>query len=368
MQATPSAVAQVVTSVMLLMAGAARSHAAEAPPTDLPPGVMVREFIYDHAPFPSCHASTICQLPDGRLAVAFFGGSDEGESDVGIWFSTNDNQGGAWTAPVEVATGATAEQDNRRFPCWNPVLFQPPGKAPLMLFYKVGPRPDAWWGMLKTSADGGRTWSEPRRLGDGIIGPVKNKPVLLKDGVLLCGSSTEHDGWTVHMERTPDLGKTWEKSPTLNEGRKLRAIQPTILLGRTNPPELRILCRTEQGRIGQSTSSDGGKTWEPLSLTELPNPDSGIDAVTLSDGRHVLIFNPTTRGRSPLSVGVSDDGKSWKRGPDLETEPGEYSYPAVIQTSDGKVHVTYTWKRQKIRHVVLDAQKFALADLPAVAR
>jgi alpha-L-rhamnosidase len=197
---------------------------------------------------------------------------------------------------------------------------------------------------------------------------VKNKPVLLKDGVLLCGSSTEHDGWTVHMERTPDLGKTWEKSPTLNEGRKLRAIQPTILLGRTNPPELRILCRTEQGRIGQSTSSDGGKTWEPLSLTELPNPDSGIDAVTLSDGRHVLIFNPTTRGRSPLSVGVSDDGKSWKRGPDLETEPGEYSYPAVIQTSDGKVHVTYTWKRQKIRHVVLDAQKFALADLPAVAR
>jgi alpha-L-rhamnosidase len=166
------------------------------------------------------------------------------------------------------------------------------------------------------------------------------------------------------MERTPDLGMTWEKSPTLNDGRKLRAIQPTILTG----PSLRILCRTEQGRIGQSSSSDGGKTWEPISLTELPNPDSGIDAVTLKGGRNLLIYNPTTKGRTPLSVAVSDDGKTWKRGPDLETDPGEYSYPAVIQAADGKVHVTYTWKRQKIRHVVLDPQRFALTDLPAVAR
>jgi predicted neuraminidase len=246
------------------------------------------------------------------------------------------------------------------------VLFQPPAKAPLLLFYKIGPKPDAWWGMLKTSADGGRTWSEPRRLGEGIIGPVKNKPVLLKDGVLLCGSSTEHAGWTVHMERTPDFGKTWEKSPTLNDGRKLRAIQPTILLGAgQDQADLRILCRTEQGRIGQSTSSDGGRTWEPLSLTELPNPDSGIDGVTLKDGRNVLIYNPTTSGRTPLSVAVSDDGKAWKRGPDLEVEPGEYSYPAVIQTGDGNVHVTYTWKRRKIRHVVLDVAHFKLTDAPA---
>jgi predicted neuraminidase len=326
-------------------------------------GVLKSEFIYEKAPFPSCHASTIVQLPDGSLAVAFFGGSDEGENDVGIWLSRNDNKGGPWSAPVEVATGVTPDQNNRRFPCWNPVLFQPPG-APLMLFYKVGPKPDAWWGMLITSADGGATWSKPRRLPDGIMGPVKNKPVLLPDGTLLCGSSTEHDGWTVHMELTPDLGKTWSKTPTLNDGKKLRAIQPALITQpRPNTHHIRILCRTESGRIGQSTSTDGGKTWQPLTLTELPNPDAGVDAVTLRDGRHLLVFNPTTLGRTPLSVAISPDGETWKMGPALETQLGEFSYPAVIQAADGKVHVTYTWKREKIRHAVLDPDQFKLTDV-----
>lgn len=341
----------------LVMIGAATAFAAE-------PGVLMQEFIYEKAPFPSCHASTIEQTPAG-LVVAFFGGSDEGEDDVGIWLSKKDNSGGGWSAPVEVATGVTPEQNNRRFPCWNPVLFQPP-RGPLMLFYKVGPRPDAWWGMLITSDDGGATWSRPRRLPDNMIGPVKNKPELLADGTLLCGSSTEHDGWTVHMERTSDLGKTWTKTPTLNDGKKLRAIQPTILLDTAaTSQKLRILCRTGSGRIGQSTSSDGGKTWEQLSLTALPNPDAGIDAVTLKDGRHLLVYNPTTRGRSPLSIAISQDGATWKAGPALETAPGEYSYPAVIQTNDGKVHVTYTWKRQKIRHAVIDPAQLKLTDLPA---
>ena len=325
--------------------------------------VLKQEFLYDKASFPSCHASTIVQTPQGLLA-AFFGGSDEGENDVGIWLCRNDNKGGPWSAPVEVATGVTPEENNRRYPCWNPVLFQAPG-GPLMLFYKVGPKPDAWWGMLITSDDVGRTWSKPRRLPDGMIGPVKNKPVLLPGGTLLCGSSTEHDGWKVHMETTADLGRTWARTPALNDGRQLRAIQPTILIeSKSSPQRLRILCRTESGRIGQSASSDGGKTWEPLSLTDLPNPDAGVDAVTLKDGRHLLVYNPTTRGRSPLSIAVSEDGKTWKAGPALETQPGEYSYPAVIQTDDGLVHATYTWKRQKIRHAVIDPAKLRLTDLP----
>ena len=327
------------------------------------PGVLRSEFVYDKAPFPSCHASTLAQLPDGSLAVAFFGGTDEGENDVGIWLSRHDNKGGPWSAPVEVATGVTPDQNDRRFPCWNPVLFQAP-RGELMLFYKVGPRPDAWWGMLITSADHGATWSKPRRLPDGIMGPVRNKPVLLPGGALLCGSSTEHDGWTVHMETTPDLGQTWSKTPTLNDGKTLRAIQPTILVDTaTTPGQLRILCRTGQHRVGQSTSADGGKTWQPLTLTDLPNPNSGIDAVTLADGRHLLVLNPTLTGRTPLSVAVSSDAKTWKLGPALETQPGEYSYPAVIQAADGKVHVTYTWKREKIRHAVLDPAQFKLTEM-----
>ena len=332
------------------------------------PGVLKSEFIYDRAPFPSCHASTITQLPDGRLAVAFFGGTDEGESDVGVWLSTNDNQGGAWSAPVEVATGVTPEQNNRRFPCWNPVLFQPPGGKPLMLFYKVGPNPEAWWGMLITSADGGKTWSPPRRLPNGILGPIKNKPALLPDGTLLCGASTEPGGWLVHMELTPDLGQTWTKTAPLNDGKSLEAIQPAILAGGASRQPLRILCRTKQRRVAQSTSADGGKTWSPLELTDLPNPNSGIDAVTLADGRGVLVYNHTRSGRSPLNVAVTDDGTTWKAACVLESEPGEYSYPAVIQAADGKVHVTYTWKRQKIRHAVLDPARFKLTDLPAAGR
>ena len=326
-------------------------------------GILKSEFLYERAPFPSCHASTVAQAADGALAVAFFGGTDEGEADVGIWLCRHDGKG--WSAPVEVATGVTPGQGNRRFPCWNPVLFQP-AKGPLLLFYKVGPTPREWWGMLITSSDGGKTWSAPARLPDGILGPIKNKPVQLQDGTLLCGASVEtvrEDDWFVHMERTPDLGKTWSKTESLNDGKSIAAIQPTIL---THPDgRLQALCRTRQRRVAESWSGDGGKTWEPLKLTALPNPNSGIDAVTLKDGRALMVYNHTSRGRSPLNVAVSQDGKTWKAGPALETEPGEFSYPAVIQASDGKVHVTYTWTRKRIKHATLDPQALTLSDFPA---
>ena len=246
------------------------------------------------------------------------------------------------------ATGAEGDQ---RFPCWNPVLFQP-RDGPLMLFYKVGPSPSRWWGMLKTSDDAGKTWSAARRLPEGILGPIKNKPVQLEDGTILCGSSTEDAGWRVHMERTADLGKTWSRTDPLNDGRNLGSIQPGILnLGHGR---LEILCRSKQGKIYQSRSDDAGKTWSAPAATDLPNPNSGIDAVTLKDGRSLLVYNHTTTGRSPLNVAVSADGKAWTPALVLEDEPGEYSYPAVIQAADGKVHVTYTWRRQRIKHVVLD--------------
>ena len=307
------------------------------------------QFLYEKAPFPSCHASTIAQAKDGMVA-AFFGGTDEGEPDVGIWVCRLD-RGGKWSTPVEAVNGVSP--DGKRYPCWNPVLFQQPGRdAPLLLFYKVGPNPRQWWGMLTTSADGGKSWGKPTRLPDGILGPVKNKPVLLPDGTLLCGSSTEHDGWILHVEWTKDFGKTWQKTPPLHD-KSLELIQPTIL---THPGgRLQILCRSQHGKVAESWSNDGGKTWSaPTLVAGLPNPDSGLDAVTLKDGRHVLVYNPTTRGRTPLSVAVSKDGKTWQPMAVLEKEPGEYSYPAIIQADDGKIHVTYTWKRERIKHAVID--------------
>jgi predicted neuraminidase len=315
------------------------------------PGLLTSEFIFTKAPFPSAHASTLVEAKDGHLIAAWFGGTDEKEPDVGVWLSHHEN--GQWSTPVEVANGV--QSPSLRYPCWNPVLFQPK-TGPLLLFYKVGPDPREWWGMLKTSDDNGRTWSEETRLPDGILGPIKNKPIQLASGDILSPSSSEHKGWRIHFERTSDLGKTWQATPPLNDGYKLRAIQPTILTH--NDGRLQALCRTESQRIYETWSKDQGKTWSDLASTELPNPDSGIDAVTLADGRHLLVYNHTTEGRSPINVAVSDDGKSWSAALILEEEPGaEFSYPAVIQTNDGKVHLTYTWKRQRIKHAAIDPAK-----------
>ncbi len=318
--------------------------------------VLVDEFIYDEASFPSCHASTIEHTPTG-LVAAWFGGTDEGEPDVGIWVARHD--GRRWSAPVEVANGVqSAEQ---RYPCWNPVLFQMPD-GPLSLYYKVGPNPRVWWGMVIESTDGGKTWSEPRRLPDGILGPIKNKPVLVK-GNLISPSSTEHDGWHVHIERSADGGKTWTKTEPLAEKDEFGVIQPTFLVHPRG--QLQILCRSRQRKIVESWSFDGGETWSRLAATVLPNPNSGIDAVTLNDGRFLLVYNHTPRGRGLLNVAMSSDGRQWQAGAVLESERGEFSYPAVIATPDGLAHITYTWKREKIKHVVIDPAKLTLRRMPA---
>lgn len=337
--------------------GARRSSTATEA-IDGPPGVVRSELIFEDAPTPKCHASSIVSTKSG-LVAAWFGGKDEGARDVGIWVSRH--AGEAWSAPTRVARGMDGGEPS---PCWNPVLFQPKS-GPLLLFYKVGPGPDRWWGMLTTSEDGGANWAEARRLPDGILGPIKNKPIVTADGALLCPSSTEDEGWRVHFERTADLGRTWQKTGAVNDGRTFGAIQPTILSLANE--RLLALCRSRQGKITETSSEDGGKTWGPMTATSLPNPNSGIDAVTLADGRHLLVYNHTAEGRSPLNVAVSEDGKAWRAALVLEDEPGEYSYPAVIQAEDGRVHVTYTWRRERIKHVVIDPAKLLLREMPGGA-
>ncbi len=311
--------------------------------------VVKSEFIYESAPFPSCHASTIFETKGG-LVAAWFGGTAEKKPDVAIW--TARHVDGKWTAPVEVADGV--QSDGKRHPCWNPVLFQPK-EGPLLLFYKVGPNPSQWWGMLRTSADDGKTWSAANPLPAGILGPIKNKPVQLPNGDLLSPTSTEDQGWRVHFERSSDGGKTWTATPAVNDGKEIGAIQPSILFHKDG--KLEAVGRTQQGRVFQIWSEDQGRTWGKMTLLDLPNPNSGIDATTLADGRFLLVYNHTPKGRSPLNVAVSSDGKKWEPTLVLESEPGEYSYPAVIQARDGLVHITYTWKRQRVKHVVVDPAK-----------
>ncbi|MDE0819054.1 MAG: exo-alpha-sialidase, partial [Pirellulaceae bacterium] len=110
-------------------------------------GLISGKFIYplEGRQTPECHASTIVSTPTG-LVAAWFGGKHEKNPDVGIWVSRfEDDQ---WTRPREVVNGVQSNQ--LRHPCWNPVLFQP-AAGPLLLFYKVGPTPSTWWGMLVTS-------------------------------------------------------------------------------------------------------------------------------------------------------------------------------------------------------------------------
>ncbi|MGI9455164.1 MAG: sialidase family protein [Aeoliella sp.] len=344
------------------------AHGAEftVPPVAQPGtgAYLAGELIYELGgwPTPRCHASTIVETRSG-LVAAWFGGTDEGDSDVGIWVSRQEGQ--KWLPPLEVADGS--EGSDVDFPCWNPVLFRPTA-GPLLLFYKVGPSPSEWWGMLVTSQDGGRTWSAPRKLGtdrslgvgnSNLIGPVKNKPVQLADGAIICPSSTEHRDWRIHFELTKDSGITWEVVGPISDASNFDAIQPTLL--RHGDRGMQVLCRTKQGVIAQSWSRDGGKTWSKLAATELPNPDAGADAVTLEDGRQLLVYNHAVKtkdqnGRQMLNVAISHDGESWQPVLTLENEGNSagYSYPAVIQASNEKVHITYTWRRLAIKHVVLD--------------
>jgi len=325
-------------------------------------GLVSSEFIYPLAgrQTPECHASTIVSTPTG-LVAAWFGGKHEKNPDVGIWVSRFEDD--HWTRPSEVVNGV--QSDQLRHPCWNPVLFQPT-TGPLLLFYKVGPTPSTWWGMLATSNDGGKSWSKPTKLGKDsaighIVGPVKNKPIELSDGSILCPSSSEHNNWRVHFELTKDQGKTWEIIGPIHDGKKFNAIQPSILTYKNG--SMQVMCRTQEGVIAQSWSTDGGKTWSQPAATHLPNPNSGTDAITLADGRQLLVYNHTIRrgefpaGRNMLNVAISKDGKTWHPVLTLERDKGEYSYPAVIQAADGTIHVAYTWRRQTVKHVAINPKK-----------
>jgi predicted neuraminidase len=349
--------------IIAILTVAQQAQTQTKPPAAWSKGIVTDEFIYTKSSYPECHASTIAQTKKG-LVAAWFGGTKERNPDVCIWVSRKVS--GKWTDGINVANGI--QNDTLRYPCWNPVMYQIPG-GDLLLFYKIGPSPSTWKGFIKSSADGGITWSAQRALPEGFLGPIKNKPVLLKNGVLMCPSSTEGKGWQVHFEASADNGKTWQMIGPINDGKELKAIQPSILIHKDGT--LQILCRSQNRAILSATSADNGKTWSPLEKTSLPNNNSGTDAVTLKDGRQLLVYNhvlPPGKeikgARTPLNVAISKDGIKWYAAAILEDSPiGQYSYPSVIQASDGMVHVVYTWRRERIRHVVIDPSKLVLKEI-----
>lgn len=350
-------------SLLGILIAATMVSCAQSPSKPWKKGIVEEEFIFDKAPFPQSHAATIAETPKGLIA-AWFGGTKERNPDVEIWVSRKVD--GQWTAPVSVANGI--QNDTLRYPTWNPVLYQVPG-GDLLLFYKVGPKPSAWKGWMKRSKDNGITWSEAKALPEGFMGPVKNKPVLIGKTKLIAPSSTEDKGGRLQFEITNDFGKTWRLVGPINDGKKYNTIQPTIL--KYKDGRLQMLARSKSRAMTESWSNDSGETWSPLTLSSMPNNSSGLDGVTLKDGRQLLVYNHVlppgneSKGpRTPLNVAVSKDGKTWYAALILEDSPiSQYSYPSVIQGSDGMVHIVYTWRRQKIKYVKVDPSKLELIKI-----
>ena len=322
----------------------------QSKPQNMPKvSVLQEEFIYDKAPFPECHASTLVDLGDGKVMAAWFGGAYERNPDVSIYTSLRTVNG--WSKPKMAANGVI--NDTLRYPTWNPVLFKSKANT-LFLYYKIGRSPSAWWGAYKCSTDDGKTWSEEIKLPSGILGPIRNKPIQLKNGRIISPSSTESpDGkdWDAHMELSDDGGKTWIKIP-VDTSSVFRTIQPTLI--QPNDSVIKALLRSDQDVILESRSTDNGETWSALAKTEVRNPNSGIDALTLKNGMHLLVYNPTpsgenwSSGRQKLNLAISKDGEHWQDIYKLEDQDtGEYSYPAIIQDAEGFIHISYTYQRKK---------------------
>ena len=304
--------------------------------------------IFDKPPTPSCHASTIVEVEKGHLLAAWFGGKDEGAKDVQIYLARFDGE--KWTKPEVV--GAEPGQ-----PTWNPVLFLT-AKKTLHLWYKAGPNPMSWTGYRRSSTDGGTTWSKPAMLPAGFYGPVRAKPIQLGDTILAGTSVESHNCWTSYVDRSTDDGLTWTRSAPIGVEGKFSQIQPTLYA--ISDTRLVALMRSKDPRrICRAESADGGKTWKPAEATELLNPSSGIDAVRTGSDELYLLYNPSTILRTPISLARSvDNGTTWKKVLDLETEVGEFSYPAMIFGEAGKLEIAYTFNRKHIKHATVDPMSY----------
>lgn len=306
-----------------------------------------------------CHASHLTVTPEGEVLIAYFRGSREGHNDVCIYGSRRAADG-SWGEPFPLSFGDSE-------PHWNPVFFERRDGA-IILYYKAGAPIAEWRTYYRVSYDGGRSFSLPRELvpGDssGGRGPVRNKPIYLRDGSILAPASVERGEWWCFFDRSTDEGKTFTKSRELHLPKKILAtipspiinrglIQPTVFESKNG---VHALLRSSEGYIFRVDSADGIAWGDPYP-TRMPNNNSGIDVVTLPDGRLLLACNPVSGNwgaRTPMSLYVSEDnGEHFSLYTHLVTMPGRYDYPAMKYV-DGKLHITYTFNRKTIQYFCLD--------------
>ncbi|MDE2584285.1 MAG: exo-alpha-sialidase [Betaproteobacteria bacterium] len=319
---------------------------------------------------PAAHAAALAQLPDGEVLAAWFAGSKEGAPDVALYLSRYRN--GAWTPPQAIATREQTQADTRRYvrKLGNPLLAVD-GTGQLHLWY-VSVAVGGWAGSSlnhRVSADGGEHWSPARRL---ITAPflnistlVRNPPLVLADGSFALPVYHEfiskHGEW-LHLAHD---GETVLDKARMPADRPL--LQPAVVpLG--NGQLLAVLrdAGPGPGRLRLATSADGGQHWSAAPPLEIANPNSAAAMTRLADGRLLLACNPQESNRNKLSLWLSaDSGATWRESRVLEQSASgddEFSYPALLQDRDGRIHVAYTWKRLGIKHVVLTPAVLNLAS------
>lgn len=300
-----------------------------------------KELIFHNTNITYCHAPTIAMYRN-KIFIAFFGSSGEPNVPNNIYLTVND--GNHWSEPIDLIS-------HRHFgdelSCWNPVLYEI--NDTLTLFFKVGISPKAWKGFYCEDNNNGENWLIPKALPDGILGPIRNKPITYKQ-MIISPSSEERLGNKIHFEISSDNGQNWQRINLAEENKDFEAIQPTILI---NEKELIAYCRSKSGYIVKTTSQDMGVNWSNIEQTSLLNPYSAIDAVSIHNNLHILVCNNSSTLRTPLIIAKSTDGHHWQKSIILEDNDGEYSYPAVIH-HEGKLHIAYSYGRRDIKYWCID--------------
>ncbi len=317
-----------------------------APPGE--PLVFASEIIFEKQPWaPDHHCSTIVEVPNGDLLCVWFGGSFESGDDQALFIARRKKGERMWSAPDKFVTSKPLH------PAGNAVVFMASANRVGLLWDRMDeerPIRSGMWGkgtlMFRYSEDNGVTWSVDREL-TPIPGGLRNPPLCLPNGDLLMPVSAGNGGFIV----TRDGGDTWDVRGYIDTGH-FSAGQPTI--ARRNDGSLVAMLRCAP-YILQSESTDNGKTWTPAKQTKLRCPHAGISMCRLDSGHFALLFNDSLKKRTPLAIALSEDeGRTWRQSVVLESNPGEYSYPCVMQTPDKHIHVTYSFLRKTIKHVELN--------------
>ncbi len=308
----------------------------DAPALDLLNESFVFESIPDRI---GHHGATLAILDDGRLMTAWYSYRGPEELDgASIFTAFKEANATDWSAPMEVPDLPS--------PAANPLLIVRDGRVQLFFAHA----PFQWWSSsvwLTESDDVGATWSAARQVALPAGANLRNPPIQLGNGTTLLPAYSDFWLNALVLRASDTDGATWNVNAVYGPDEDI-LLQPALV--ELSEGTLLMAGRNRGGgNLLYATSADYGATWTGARRGKLPNPDSALALTQLRDGRLLIIFNDSDTQRTPLVAMVSsDDGVSWLGRTVLADGAGAFSYPSVLQTTDGMLHVTYSRNRDQI--------------------